>query len=419
MRLFSRRSARPGAGEDVVPSAVDPTSDHSENSPELSGPLGAAHPAQPLSAVEALPTSRELAGRPLSPLAPVELVPATRKLPAIVAGRWVRDEAYRRALALVNAAQATDLMSLSPGDFEREIARRLVVEGYPQAEVVGGSGDLGADIRGRDSRGRLFIAQCKRYAPHLRVRSADMQGFIGMIVRHDAERGLYFTTGGFTAQAQDLARHHDVEIYDGERLLGFGVDEVDPVEPPERLLAVLEREVREELLGSLVVGRIEDVQGPTALVRLADGREALLNSGRLDLPRFVNRQDPRCERLLKSLRGKTMRFIVDDDDELGDRLRVSRRRAAEIETLDERDQLLSGMNVGDTIRAIVTSIGPDGALAASFLGRFYIDVFLAKDWLSSQAVFRVEEYLEVACIYNVSIRHISREDLCIYCGLPE
>ena len=80
-------------------------------------------------------------------------------------------------------------------------------------------GDLAADILCRDRKGRSVAVQCKRKAPGQRVRSAEMQQFIGMIsVHHQADGGLYVTTSSFTRPAVELAEAHGIVLIDGEAL---------------------------------------------------------------------------------------------------------------------------------------------------------------------------------------------------------
>lgn len=125
---------------------------------------------------------------------------------------WVRRRRYR-----IECLE--DLLALSPAGFEAAVAELLRDSGYRSARQVGGSGDLAADIVGRDEEGRSVVVQCKRYKPGHRVGSPDLQQFIGMIhVHHRAERGVYVTTSEFTAPARSLARKHGIELIDGASL---------------------------------------------------------------------------------------------------------------------------------------------------------------------------------------------------------
>lgn len=113
-----------------------------------------------------------------------------------------------------------DMLALSPAEFEEAVCGILRMQGYNKVQRVGGSGDLNADITARDQHGKLVVAQCKRYAPGQRIGSPAIQTFIGMMtVHHKAERGIFVTTSGYTAQARDLARQHSITLWDGNDLV--------------------------------------------------------------------------------------------------------------------------------------------------------------------------------------------------------
>jgi restriction system protein len=111
------------------------------------------------------------------------------------------------------------LLALTPSQFEAAVGDLLRDQGFRDMKHVGRAGDLAADLRCRDGKGRSVVVQCKRYAPGVRVGSADVQAFIGMVtVHHQAERGIFVTTSEFTAPAARLAREHGIELIDGRRL---------------------------------------------------------------------------------------------------------------------------------------------------------------------------------------------------------
>ena len=118
------------------------------------------------------------------------------------------------------AARTLDeLLLLTPTQFEEAVARMLRGTGYRDVSVVGGPGDLAADILCRDHKGRSVAVQCKRKTPGQRVGSAEMQKFIGMIsVHHEADAGIFVTTSEFTQPAIDLAERHGIRLLDGNAL---------------------------------------------------------------------------------------------------------------------------------------------------------------------------------------------------------
>lgn len=111
------------------------------------------------------------------------------------------------------------MLALSPSEFEAAVARLMRREGYRDVSVVGGSGDLMADIVARTRRGEHVVVQCKRKAPGQRVGSAEMQKFIGMVsVHHGADVGIFVTTSEFTSPAIELADEHGILLVDGDAL---------------------------------------------------------------------------------------------------------------------------------------------------------------------------------------------------------
>ena len=111
-------------------------------------------------------------------------------------------------------------LALSPAGFEEAVAALLRRLGYRRVRVVGGAGDLCADIVCRGRAGEAVIVQCKRYAPGHPVGSAEVQRVIGMaFVHHRAAGAIFATTSDFTLAARNLARGHHIELINGRRLV--------------------------------------------------------------------------------------------------------------------------------------------------------------------------------------------------------
>ena len=135
---------------------------------------------------------------------------------------YLRDEALLRQEHLARAADLRDLLIVSPYEFEEIVASLLDASGFINVRVVGGAGDLAADITCDDSEGRRVVVQCKQYAPHLRVGSPEVQKFIGMgTVHHYANRLIFVTTADFTQPAIRLASEHGIELVGGRQLVGW------------------------------------------------------------------------------------------------------------------------------------------------------------------------------------------------------
>jgi restriction endonuclease Mrr len=128
-----------------------------------------------------------------------------------------------RAEGIAQRSSLHYLLDLSPSGFERAVAEILATNGYLNVEILGGAGDLGADLRCADSYGQSVVVQCKQYAVGRKVTSQEMQLFIGMgRLEHRADRLLYVTTAEYTKAAMALAAKHGVELFDGQRLVGLG-----------------------------------------------------------------------------------------------------------------------------------------------------------------------------------------------------
>ncbi|MFI8305028.1 restriction endonuclease [Streptomyces sp. NPDC085927] len=109
---------------------------------------------------------------------------------------------------------------LDPAEFEQAIAELCRRDGCLDVDVVGGAGDLGADVVARTPDGRLVVIQCKRYCDANRVGSQDMQRFGGTCFTvHEADVAVVVTTSDFTAPAIEYAEQCGIVCMDGQELL--------------------------------------------------------------------------------------------------------------------------------------------------------------------------------------------------------
>lgn len=131
------------------------------------------------------------------------------KVGGVVAVAWERR--HRRSAA------PAELCELSPAEFEHYVGRWLEAKGYCHVRVLGGPGDLGADIICTDPRRRRIIVQCKRYG-RTKVSSGEIQLLIGAKAIHRAELAIMATTSELTEPAQRLARTHGVMVSDWQAL---------------------------------------------------------------------------------------------------------------------------------------------------------------------------------------------------------
>ncbi|NEY33965.1 restriction endonuclease [Streptomyces sp. PRKS01-65] len=121
--------------------------------------------------------------------------------------------------AVAGPAPDTGYEALDPDEFEHAVAALCVRDGCREAEVVGGAGDLGADVLAVAPDGRRVVIQCKRYGDGTTVGSQDLQRFGGTCFAvHGADIAVVVTTSVFTAPALDYARRCGIVCVDGEAL---------------------------------------------------------------------------------------------------------------------------------------------------------------------------------------------------------
>ncbi|WP_436520978.1 restriction endonuclease [Actinoplanes sp. HUAS TT8] len=126
-------------------------------------------------------------------------------------GLWLWTAERRRIAAHERRVAITDGMT---GDqFEHFTARLMRASGFRGVRVVGGSGDMGADVLARTPDGRRVVVQCKRFAGNLG--SPHVQRFAGTARDvHGAEVALLVTTGRPTAQAREVAELCRITLVD-------------------------------------------------------------------------------------------------------------------------------------------------------------------------------------------------------------
>ncbi|MFJ3658395.1 restriction endonuclease [Streptomyces nigra] len=112
-----------------------------------------------------------------------------------------------------------DRFELDPDAFERTVADLCLRDGCGDVEVVGGAGDLGADVTAVTPDGRRLIVQCKRYGETNKVGSQDLQRFGGTCFTvHEADIAVVVTTSDFTAPALEYAEQCGILCVNGDEL---------------------------------------------------------------------------------------------------------------------------------------------------------------------------------------------------------
>lgn len=132
--------------------------------------------------------------------------------------------------------EALDHTAVDPDGFEHTVAALCARDGCTPVEVVGGAGDLGADVIATSLDGRRVILQCKQYAEDHRVGSQDLQRFGGTCFTvHGADVAVVVTTSSFTAPAAEYAATCGIVCVDGKALAAW-TDRLAP--PPWEALPV-------------------------------------------------------------------------------------------------------------------------------------------------------------------------------------
>ncbi|MGW2305273.1 restriction endonuclease [Streptomyces sp. NPDC001809] len=124
--------------------------------------------------------------------------------------------------------EALDHAAVDADGFEHTVAALCARDGCTPVEVVGGAGDLGADVIAVTTDGLRVVIQCKHYGPDNRVGSQDLQRFGGTCFTiHEADVAVMVTTSSFTAPAVDYAATCGIICVDGEALAAW-TDQVTP-----------------------------------------------------------------------------------------------------------------------------------------------------------------------------------------------
>ncbi|MEW1688460.1 restriction endonuclease [Streptomyces sp. NPDC091265] len=125
--------------------------------------------------------------------------------------------------------EAADYAALDAEAFEDAIAALCERDGCTDVRVVGGAGDLGADVLATAPDGRRLVVQCKCYGPGTKVGSQDLQRFGGTCYAvHEAELAVCVTTSEYTAPALDYAQQCAILCLDGEELAAWSEGSAPP-----------------------------------------------------------------------------------------------------------------------------------------------------------------------------------------------
>ncbi|MFD7961273.1 restriction endonuclease [Streptomyces zaomyceticus] len=124
---------------------------------------------------------------------------------------------------------ALDHQAVDPDGFEHTVAALCARDGCSPVEVVGGAGDLGADVIATTPAGMRVVLQCKQYREDHRVGSPDLQRFGGTCYAvHDADVAVLVTTSSFTDPALEYAASCGIVCVDGTELAAWTASTAPP-----------------------------------------------------------------------------------------------------------------------------------------------------------------------------------------------
>jgi restriction system protein len=131
----------------------------------------------------------------------------------------------RRAQLEIDTArsyQVAPYHHMNSREFEQALAFLCQRDGCRDVRVVGGAGDLAADVIATVPDGRRIVIQAKRFGPNTTVRSGDVQKVNGTYRDfHHAQLAAIVTTSHFTRPALDFARQVGIRTFDAHALAGW------------------------------------------------------------------------------------------------------------------------------------------------------------------------------------------------------
>ena len=116
-------------------------------------------------------------------------------------------------------ARVTPLETLSPSEFEREIAWLSNAITPAKAVVVGGAGDGGVDIELHENGKLVGIVQCKRYDPNRILQPDHIRAFYATKTQCGVNRAYLVTTARVSKQSRQEAQRLGIQLMAGDELM--------------------------------------------------------------------------------------------------------------------------------------------------------------------------------------------------------
>lgn len=110
-------------------------------------------------------------------------------------------------------------LTMSPKAFEHALADLCRRDGCTKVTVVGGAGDLAADVLATTPSGQRILIQAKRYGPRTFVGSQDVQKVNGTYRDvHHCDLAVVVTTNAFTKAAATFCANVGIRAVDQRAL---------------------------------------------------------------------------------------------------------------------------------------------------------------------------------------------------------
>ena len=107
---------------------------------------------------------------------------------------------------------------LSPREFEYEVARIIERTTGKKAQVVGGAGDDGIDIRVTVGRNLVGIVQCKRFVPDKALPPQHIRELAAVKAKYGVKTAYLVTSGYFSDLSRAEASNYGIKLMDGNDL---------------------------------------------------------------------------------------------------------------------------------------------------------------------------------------------------------
>lgn len=107
---------------------------------------------------------------------------------------------------------------LSGVEFENLLMDKFSSLGF-KVESTPKTGDFGADLIVENSAGSRIVVQCKRFKSKVNLKA--VQEVVGAMGHYAGDMGIVITNNSFLNSAVKLAESHDIELWDGDKLVSF------------------------------------------------------------------------------------------------------------------------------------------------------------------------------------------------------